>query len=135
MFIVRSELGHGDSERLIVPSRQRCRSCRPQKCKSYMVANMCKHSRYNQPNVLISPTLEPLLADFGVSHILTASMSQMCGTSMAALKGTVRWMAVELLTTEAIPNEKSDVWAFGMVLYVRYFVFIRRNFGTSTIRN
>ncbi len=43
---------------------------------------------------------------------------------MASAKGTVRWMAIELLSLSdvsgvgTIPNEKSDVWAFGMTVYV-----------------
>ncbi|KLO12884.1 kinase-like protein [Schizopora paradoxa] len=86
---------------------------------AYLHDNCVVHADLKSPNVLLSRTLEPLLADFGVSHILTGSMSQMCGTSMMNLKGTSRWMAVELLATdsEMIPDEKSDVWAFGMVLY------------------
>ena len=64
-----------------------------------------------------------MLSDFGVSRLLVNSMT-VAGTS--SLKGVMRWMAPELI----IPNEDiqmkhsfhtkaTDVWAFGMVAYVR----------------
>ena len=64
-----------------------------------------------------------MLSDFGVSRLLVNSMT-VAGTS--SLKGVMRWMAPELI----LPNEESqmkhsfhtkatDVWAFGMVVYVR----------------
>ncbi len=48
------------------------------------------------------------------------------GTTTASTKGTVRWMAIELFPTisgdpPSNHDEKSDVWAFGMVVYVRVF--------------
>ena len=71
--------------------------------------------------MLISPNGDPLLSDFGVSRMLIAS-----GTldHTTTLGGTARWMAVELLkpTEEgdapALPTTESDVWAFGMTVYV-----------------
>ncbi len=58
-------------------------------------------------------------------------MTKMCGTTVTSAKGTVRWMAIEFLTlmdesgVGAIPNEKSDVWAFGMTVFVRDCVPVR----------
>ena len=63
-----------------------------------------------------------MLSDFGVSRLLVNSMT-VAGTS--SLKGVMRWMAPELI----LPNEEiqmkhachtkaTDVWAFGMVVYV-----------------
>ncbi len=58
---------------------------------------------------------------------MAASMTMMCGTSAISHKGTTRWTAVELFafTDElTIPTKKSDVWAFGMVLYVSRYMSI-----------
>lgn len=63
----------------------------------------------------------PLLSDFGVSRIIVESVTI---TGTASLKGNLRYMAPELLKEPPMnPNHKlhtkeSDVWAFGMVLYV-----------------
>ena len=60
--------------------------------------------------------MKPLLTDFGLSRQIVASVS----TSTTASAGTLRWKAPELLHGDAgKANEKSDVWAFGMVVYVR----------------
>ena len=64
-----------------------------------------------------------MLSDFGVSRLLVNSIT-VAGT--LSLKGVMRWMAPELI----LPNEEiqmkhsfhtkaTDVWAFGMVTYVR----------------
>jgi len=89
------------------------------------------HADLKSPNVLISAAKEPLLADFGISQVLYPLFSTVGQSNNSdSLKGTVRWMARELLaesdhdellsattSTPIIPNEKSDVWAFGMVFY------------------
>lgn len=80
-----------------------------------------------KPNVLISATKDPLLADFGLSQVLYPLFSTVGqSNSSGSPKGTVRWMAPELLgdsdgSLSLNSNEKSDVWAFGMVVYV-FFV-------------
>lgn len=56
-------------------------------------------------------------------------MSQMCGTSTDNTKGTSRWIARELLVSGGVPNEESDVWAFGMVLYVRFRIINEFDFA------
>jgi len=64
-----------------------------------------------------------MLSDFGVSRVLVASHVT---TDTTSFKGTTRWMAVEFFpqtngTFSGKPttaNEKTDVWAFGMTVYV-----------------
>ena len=63
-----------------------------------------------------------MIADFGVSRLLVESMT-LAGTN--SLKGSIRWMAVELVDSQdsasaahQFHTKASDVWAFGMVLYV-----------------
>jgi len=87
---------------------------------SYLHREDIVHADLKSQNILISDLGQPLIADFGVSHIMAASMTMMCGTSAISHKGTTRWTAVELFafTDElTIPTKKTDVWAFGMVLY------------------
>ena len=88
--------------------------------------------------MLISPDGDPLLSDFGVSRMLIAS-----GTldHTTTLGGTARWMAVELLkpTEEgdapALPTTESDVWAFGMTIYVRCFAVSSVGLILTFVRN
>ena len=65
-----------------------------------------------------------MLADFGLSRALVYSDPNMKTVSHNA-KGTFPWMAYELAQillgiteSEFICNEASDMWAYGMVLYV-----------------
>ncbi len=73
-------------------------------------------SQDRQFNILISQSGEPLLADFGLSHV-----------QMASAKRSVRWTALELFSLSDVsgnfctPDKKSDIWAFGMTVYVRDF--------------
>ena len=64
-----------------------------------------------------------MLSDFGVSRLLVNSMT-VAGTS--TLRGVMRWMAPELvipddevLMKHSCHTKATDVWAFGMVVYVR----------------
>jgi len=83
----------------------------------YLHDNDVIHADLKSDNILISDCGEPLLADFGISRIITSSAA----SSMSDVKGSMRWMATELLLLcpdETIKHTKqSDVWAYGMVLY------------------
>lgn len=76
-----------------------------------------------QDNILVHADERPLLTDFGISRLLIESKT-LTGTN--SLKGNVRWMSIELLDWRVhatIPQHQfhtkaSDVWAFGMVVYV-----------------
>ena len=66
----------------------------------------------------------PKLADFGLSRALTYSNVDLKTTSYGRLKGSYQWMAYELLAfiesddQEILCTKASDMWAYGMVLYV-----------------
>ena len=67
-----------------------------------------------------------MLCDFGISRALLES-----GSRSNSFKGSLRWMAIELLCPGNIGTEKNprhskatDVWAYGMVLYVRSTQFL-----------
>ena len=66
----------------------------------------------------------PMLTDFGLSRALDYSIPDMRTSSYGRLKGTSHWMAYELAKVLEDPNPEfictkpSDMWAFGMVLYV-----------------
>ena len=84
-----------------------------------------------------------MLADFGISRIIEESVT-VSGTS--SLRGNIRWMSIELLdprilnesnTKHEFHTKQSDVWAYGMVLYVStqywltFSVFIDRIIGNT----
>ena len=73
---------------------------------------------------MISDFGEPLLADFGLSFVVPSIASVSFSNAMLT-GGTLRWMAPELLSdsTDAIPSIESDLWAYGMVVYVRAITF------------
>ena len=65
---------------------------------------------------------KPKITDFGISRIVINSMT-IAGPT--AVKGNTRWMAPELFSLDESVSEhpahtkQTDVWAFGMVVYVR----------------
>ncbi|KAF8699922.1 protein kinase, partial [Rhizoctonia solani] len=68
-------------------------------------------------NVLVSSEGIPKLTDFGISTISTASIA--FSTTTSALSFSYRWAAPELLQ-ESPKSEKSDIYALGMTMLVRY---------------
>ena len=63
---------------------------------------------------------EPLICDFGISSVMSASISFGSVSSEGRqARGSMRWMAVELFDIGGPHSEKTDVWAFGMTAYVR----------------
>ncbi|EJC99208.1 kinase-like protein [Fomitiporia mediterranea MF3/22] len=76
------------------------------------------HSDLKADNVLISNHGEPLICDFGMARMLSASLT-LAATSSGGIKGSLRWMAYELLdfSNDSHHTKETDVWAFGMTVY------------------
>lgn len=70
----------------------------------------------SKANILINNDHEACLADFGLVMSL-----QVSATVTTTLKGTLRWMAPELLKSSdpegGVPTRASDVYALAMVFY------------------
>ena len=75
-------------------------------------------------NVLMSPSLVPMICDFGISRTIVPSSALSNYTQNEDSRGTVPWMAVELLdfANPRSHSMMSDVWSFGMTIYVRVYV-------------
>ena len=62
----------------------------------------------------------PMLADFGISRFVSVNGEP----AEVSYEGSIRWMARELIRTlmsessHLVHTKESDVWAFGMVVYV-----------------
>ena len=64
-----------------------------------------------------------MICDFGLTRAITSSKSFM--SSSSGIKGTTRYLAYELLASPddyPVHTTASDVWAFGMVVYVSLFI-------------
>lgn len=74
-----------------------------------------------------------MLTDFGQSRASNYSMSALQTTAYDNLKGTAHWMAYELLDfldrmdSQVVCTKESDMWAFGMVIYVSPFPLLPRS--------
>ncbi len=75
-----------------------------------------------QDNVLVSPSGEPILANFGLSRMAESLWSKGFYTTEASRLST-RWLPHEYYyvreNEKFNPSPKSDVWAFGMTVLVR----------------
>lgn len=94
----------------------------------------------------------PKITDFGLSRMTSYSQTILATSSHNTIRGSARWMAYELLTQETGTEDSSqscllkgpespgptsytessivthtkasDIWAFGMVIYVCFFLEI-----------
>ena len=74
-----------------------------------------------QDNILISPTKKAVISDFGCAQMV-ADISRSIGKVTTTTKGSLAFWSPELLVGQdaARQSKESDVWAFGMTVYVRY---------------
>jgi serine/threonine protein kinase len=75
-----------------------------------------------QANILINSHQRAVLADFGLATILIDPGVSIANTTSSAIKGTIPWMAPELLYPERFGlthcklTKASDMYAFGMLI-------------------
>lgn len=70
------------------------------------------HGDLKAANVLVSNEFHALLCDFGLAKTVTNETS--VGLEGA---GSIRWQSVEIIEQGGGKTFKSDVWAFGMLIY------------------
>src|SRR5688572_32042438 len=74
------------------------------------------HRDLKSDNVLLTKTMEIKLCDFGLARIKeNISTKSMFSASYAI--GTLPWMAPELFLLKPIFGRKSDIYAYGMILW------------------
>ncbi|KAG0239178.1 hypothetical protein BGW41_007869 [Actinomortierella wolfii] len=79
---------------------------------TFIHSNDILHRDLKSDNVLLTNMLEVRLCDFGL-----AAIKDTISSSKGTLKGTIRWMAPELFHNPPKYSTKSDVYAYGMVLW------------------
>ncbi|KAG0241616.1 hypothetical protein BGW41_005632 [Actinomortierella wolfii] len=79
----------------------------------YIHAEGILHRDLKSQNVLLNGHMEVKLCDFGFA-MDSASKTTVPSPS---IQGTLRWMAPELLSRQPIYSTKSDMYAYGMVLW------------------
>ena len=70
-----------------------------------------------QDNVLISPDSSALLCDFEIEEFLATCESKWSSAYAGQEMITYRYSSPELLSYQQ-PSKESDVWAFGMIIFV-----------------
>ena len=69
-----------------------------------------------QDNILVSESGDARICDFGCSRMISASLSM--ANLSSSPKGTLRYLACELITGKTGYTRETDVWAFGMTIFV-----------------
>ena len=72
-------------------------------------------------NILVTPMKRAVISDFGCAQ-LASDISRSLGKATTTTKGTSAFWSPELWEGQGIVKQtkESDVWAFGMTVYVRY---------------
>src|SRR5204863_3129362 len=69
-------------------------------------------------NILVTKNMEVKLADFGLAKIKkSAKENKTEFSTKLKLEGTIPWMAPELFHKEPVFSRKSDIYAYGMILW------------------
>ncbi|KAF9262257.1 kinase-like protein [Marasmius fiardii PR-910] len=86
---------------------------------SYLHDMKIAHGDLKGVNILITVDNRARIGDFGLSRVADTHAINLTSTTSAALKGTTRWQAPELLTTDppGVTSKQSDMYAFGCVCY------------------
>ncbi|KAG8973945.1 hypothetical protein FRC05_008002 [Tulasnella sp. 425] len=69
------------------------------------------HGDIKSANVLVAEDVRGMLGDFGLSRVLEADPTGL--TTSRTIKGSMRYMSLELLNGDTVHTLQSDVWAFG----------------------
>ena len=73
-------------------------------------------------NILITPERRAVISDFGCSQMVNEILSLSLGQVTSTTKGVPAFWAPELWKGQVSvkQSKESDVWAFGMTIYVRF---------------
>ncbi|KAF9305894.1 hypothetical protein BGZ74_008457 [Mortierella antarctica] len=75
------------------------------------------HCDLKSANVLLNKHMEVKLGDFGLATVRSLSATNSIASGSEIRKGTLRWMAPELLSSRPMYSTKSDMYAFGTVIW------------------
>lgn len=113
-------IGYGDRRGSCIPPRQRYCPFRYQACTFIRHCYPCYFVTYTaQDNVVVTASGDARICDFGGSRAADASRS--VAKPSTGIRGTQRYLSYEIV---ALPDQysrhtnESDVWAFGMTVFV-----------------
>ena len=91
-------------------------------CEGMLYLTKCSpkivHADLKSLNILISKNWIPKISDFGVSAVFKENDKDLQLERKQTHGGTVQWTAPELLLNKTnVPNEKSDIFSFGVILW------------------
>lgn len=79
----------------------------------YLHNNGISHGDIKPENVLLDKNMKPKLCDFGFAKFNNSFTSKSIG-----FRGTLTYSSPEIINGQNINSFKSDIWAFGITLYV-----------------
>jgi len=73
------------------------------------------HRDIKSSNILIDDTSHAFISDFGLAKFVTSTTTS--SSSSSGAKGTLQWMAPELLSGSSHYDEKCEVFSYGILLW------------------
>ena len=73
------------------------------------------HRDLKPDNIIVRPDGSPVLVDFGVGHWSPGSLTKL--TQTGEINGTPRYMSPEQFDSRKLIDERSDIWALGVIYY------------------
>ncbi|KAL0570532.1 Receptor-interacting serine/threonine-protein kinase 1 [Marasmius crinis-equi] len=84
---------------------------------SYLHERKIAHGDLKSVNILVTPDERACIGDFGLSRVADSHGFRLSTSTSSQVKGTIRWLAPELLEPPCHLSTRSDIYAYACVCY------------------